>query len=110
MDLKKHIHDVHDFPKTGIVFKDISPLLANVSARNHMVELFGEIIDTTKPTILCGLDARGFVIANLLAQKYQLPFVMIRKKGKLPGDTNQKKYDLEYGTNTIEIQKNALQK
>ena len=106
--LKNYIADIPDFPEPGILFRDISPLLSHVEARDTLVDAFGDIISELQPNILAGLDARGFIIASLLAQKYDLPLMMIRKKGKLPGEVISQNYDLEYGSNVIEIQKHTL--
>jgi len=108
IDLKNYITDIADFPKPGILFRDMSPLLADVQARNYMVDLFDEILSETKPNVLAGLDARGFIVANLLAERYQLPMMMVRKAGKLPGKVRTMSYDLEYGSNSIQIQNEFL--
>ncbi len=107
INLASHVREVLDFPKPGISFKDISPLLADPRALSYAIsELARQIPDQVDAII--GLDARGFIFGSLLAAKLEKPFVMIRKKGKLPGPVIQEDYDLEYGSNTIEIQSDAL--
>ena len=106
MDLKKIIADVVDFPKKGISFKDISPILADSKALDFVINSF----EIQNPWInkIVWLDARGFIFGSLLAYKMKLPFVMLRKAGKLPWDCESISYDLEYWSNTFEIQKNSI--
>jgi adenine phosphoribosyltransferase len=92
MDLKKWIRDVPDFPKPGIMFRDISPLLADHKAWHAAVER------------LAGIESRGFLVTAPLALVMGCGFMMVRKRGKLPGRTIPFTYDLEYGTDTIEVQ------
>lgn len=101
------LRDINDFPKKGIVFKDISPLLANPS---EMKELIIYLADFWKGKIdkIGGFDARGFIFASMLAYEMGLPFFMLRKKGKLPGECIEISYDLEYGSASIELQKDAI--
>ena len=101
--LKDYIADYPDFPKKGIMFRDISPLLANPKAFEIVINSFELWLQS--PTKIVGLDARGFIFASALALKTWLPLVMLRKKGKLPWETDEITYDLEYGTNTFEIRK-----
>ncbi|WP_135081948.1 adenine phosphoribosyltransferase [Terasakiella sp. SH-1] len=104
MDLKDHIRGIPDFPKPGILFYDISTLLAHPDAWQVAMGRMAKIVSRHQPDILAGLDARGFLVAAPLALKLGLGFTMVRKKGKLPGKTITYDYDLEYGSNTIEIQ------
>jgi adenine phosphoribosyltransferase len=106
MDIASFIRDVSDFPKAGILFKDISPLLASPEAFGYVIEQFAEHIGEWDTIV--GLDARGFIFGAALALRTRNSFVMLRKPGKLPGDTMQQSYGLEYGTNTLAIQKDAL--
>lgn len=106
-DLKEFIRRIPNFPKEGIIFRDIAPLLATPSALHTVTEIFSEHW-RDRIDVIVGLDARGFIFASLLASKMQLPFVMIRKKGKLPGETISVDYTLEYGTATVEMQKDAI--
>lgn len=109
MDLKDHIRGIPDFPKPGILFYDISTLLAHPDAWQVAMGRLAKIVSRHQPDILAGLDARGFLVAAPLALKLGLGFTMVRKAGKLPGETIQYDYDLEYGSNTIEIQADAVQ-
>ena len=109
MDLKDHIRGIPDFPKPGILFYDISTLLANPDAWQVAMGRMAKMVSKQQPDILAGLDARGFLVAAPLALKLGLGFTMVRKKGKLPGETIQYEYDLEYGSNTVEIQTDCVQ-
>jgi adenine phosphoribosyltransferase len=109
MDLKQHIRQVPDFPKPGILFYDISTLLAHPDAWQDTVRQLEDAIGPEKPDILAGIESRGFLVAAPLALQLGLGFVMIRKQGKLPGPTIPYTYDLEYGQDTIEIQEGAIQ-
>ena len=108
MNLKDHIRSVPDFPKPGILFYDISTLLAHPAAWKVTVERLAEAIRPFKPDLLAGIESRGFLTAAPLALELGLGFIMIRKKGKLPGPTVPYTYDLEYGTDTVEIQEGAV--
>lgn len=108
MNLKDHIAPIPDFPKPGILFYDISPLLAHPAAWRTTVERLAERIDKHKPRVLAGIESRGFLVAAPLALHMGLGFVMLRKKGKLPGKTVPYTYDLEYGQDTIEVQEGAV--
>lgn len=109
MDLKQHIRAVPDYPRPGILFYDISTLIAHASAWQEAVNRLAEEIAPHKPDLLAGIESRGFLVTAPLAYKLGLGFVMIRKKGKLPGTTVPYTYDLEYGSDTIEIQEGAVQ-
>lgn len=109
MNLKDHIRGIPDFPKEGILFYDISTLLAHPDAWQVAMGRLAKIVSRHQPDILAGLDARGFLVAAPLALKLGLGFTMVRKKGKLPGETLSYNYDLEYGSNTVEIQKDCIQ-
>lgn len=109
MNLKEHIRSVPDFPKPGILFYDISTLLAHPAAWRATVDRLAEAIRPFKPDLLAGIESRGFLTAAPLAVELGLGFIMIRKKGKLPGPTVPYTYDLEYGTDTVEIQEGAIQ-
>lgn len=107
MDLNDYIRDVIDFPKKGIVFKDISPMLKNPAALHEAVggikAEWSNDID-----VIAALDARGFIFGGMTAFAMDLPLVMLRKKGKLPGETVQVSYDLEYGSAVLETGVNAF--
>ena len=107
MELKKYIAEIPDFPKTWISFKDMSPILENNEALDFVINSF-EIANSWKINKIVWLDARGFIFGSILAYKMKLPFVMLRKAGKLPWECESLSYDLEYGSNTFEIQKSAI--
>ncbi len=109
MNLKDHIATVPDFPKPGILFYDISTLLAHPKAWGTTVERLYEAVAPEKPDLLGCIESRGFLVAAPLAVKLGVGFFMIRKQGKLPGKTLPHTYDLEYGSDTIEIQANAIE-
>ena len=108
MNIKDHIRGVPDFPKPGILFYDISPLLAHAAAWKATVEQLSGAIRGHQPDILTGIESRGFLVAAPMALHLSCGFIMARKKGKLPGVTVPYTYDLEYGTDTIEIQSDAI--
>jgi adenine phosphoribosyltransferase len=108
MDLKQHIRSVPDFPKPGILFYDISTLLAHAAAWHETVRQLGIALEPHRPDLLIGIESRGFLVAAPLAYSLNCGFAMVRKKGKLPGPTIPHSYDLEYGTDTIEIQADAI--
>jgi adenine phosphoribosyltransferase len=109
MNIKDHIRSVPDFPKPGILFYDISTLLAHADAWRETVRRLAETLEPRKPDLLIGIESRGFLVAAPLALALGCGFVMVRKRGKLPGATVPFTYDLEYGTDTIEIQTDAIQ-
>jgi adenine phosphoribosyltransferase len=108
MNLKDHIRSVPDFPKPGILFYDISTLLMHPPAWQATVDQLAKIVKDFNPQVLAGIESRGFLTAAPLALELGLGFTMIRKKGKLPGKTVPYTYDLEYGTDTVEIQEDAV--
>lgn len=108
MDLKQHISPVPDFPRPGILFYDISTLLAHPHAWRTTVERLAGALRPHQPDLLVGIESRGFLVAAPLAYTLGHGFAMVRKKGKLPGRTVRFTYDLEYGTDTIEIQEDAI--
>lgn len=108
MDLKQHIRSIPDFPRPGILFYDISTLLAQPSAWQATVKSLAEAVRPHRPDLLVGIESRGFLVAAPLAYELGLGFAMVRKQGKLPGQTVRFTYDLEYGSDTIEIQEDAI--
>jgi adenine phosphoribosyltransferase len=110
MDLKDHIRQIPDFPKPGILFYDISTLLAHPQAWKATVERMAGLIAPWRPNMLAGIESRGFLVAAPLALAMGIGFVMVRKKGKLPGKTIPYTYALEYGSDTIEVQEDAVAK
>ncbi|WP_405248311.1 adenine phosphoribosyltransferase [Cellulophaga sp. Asnod2-G02] len=108
MDFKKYIRDIHDFPKQGIVFEDITTLLSNPEILNKAANELHEFVKTEKIDKVIGLESRGFLFGPLLAAKLNAGFVPIRKPGKLPHDVLSVTYELEYGTDTLEIHKDSI--
>ena len=108
MDLRDHIRSVPDFPKPGILFYDISTLLADADAWQVATGRMANAVWRYQPDLLVGIESRGFLVAAPLALKLGMGFVMARKKGKLPGKTIPYEYALEYGTDVVEIQEDAL--
>jgi adenine phosphoribosyltransferase len=108
MDLKSHIRSVPDFPKPGILFYDISTLLAHPQAWRATVDRLAEAVAPLRPDLLVGIESRGFLTAAPLALALGCGFVMVRKKGKLPGKTVSYTYALEYGSDTVEIQSDIV--
>src|SRR5579864_6613819 len=108
MDFKAHIRAIADFPKPGILFYDISTLLAHPQAWRAMVDRLAAEIAPLRPDLLVGIESRGFLVAAPLAYALGSGFAMVRKKGKLPGRTVRFTYDLEYGSDTIEVQEDAI--
>jgi adenine phosphoribosyltransferase len=108
MDLKDHIRGIPDFPKPGILFYDISTLLKHPKAWQATVDRVAEAIAPHKPDLLAGIESRGFLLTAPLALKLGCGFIMIRKKGKLPGKTRRFDYQLEYGADTVEVQEDAV--
>jgi len=104
-DYDKAIRKVPDFPKKGIVFYDITSLLTNVEAMKHIKNDMLTLYSDKSITKIIAIESRGFLLAPLLADALNLPIVLARKKGKLPNETYREDYQLEYGTDTVEIQK-----
>ena len=110
MNLKDKISEIPNFPKKGILFRDISPLLRDPAALSLLIEEFTKIIHPNDVDIFAGIESRGFPLACALALKYNKGMIMIRKQGKLPGETHKVSYSIEYGKATMEIQVDALKK
>ncbi|QZE12693.1 adenine phosphoribosyltransferase [Mycoplasma sp. Ms02] len=102
MKLQNYIRDVKDFPKKGILFKDISPLLANGEVLNYTINEIAKHCQDTD--LIVGPDARGFLFGTPTAAMLKKPFLMVRKPNKLPGEVVSMEYDLEYGSNKLEFQ------
>lgn len=109
-DFKKYIRDVPNFPKKGIVFRDISPLLETPAAWQAAVDELARKAEKFEPDMLAGIDARGFLLAAPLAYKLGVGFSMVRKKGKLPWQTVDSTYQLEYGSDQVELHADAFKK
>lgn len=108
MQLKDHMRSIPDFPKPGILFYDICPLLAHPGAFREAIHQLADLIGPTKPDLLAGVESRGFILAAPLALALNCGFMMVRKKNKLPGARISYSYDLEYGSDTVEIQADAV--
>jgi len=107
--IKDAMVDVRDFPSPGIVFKDITPLFQNPILLNDLVDAMAEACKNERIDAIVGLESRGFLLAVPLSMKLGVPFIMVRKKGKLPRECHSISYELEYGSSTIEMHKDALQ-
>jgi adenine phosphoribosyltransferase len=110
MELLAHklIRDIKDFPKAGIVFKDITPVLQDPAAFQEIID---RMLDFARPrdvSAVAGIESRGFIFGAPLALALGAPFIPVRKLGKLPGETLRAEYSLEYGTNTVEVQKDSI--
>jgi adenine phosphoribosyltransferase len=107
-EFKKLIREVPDFPKPGILFYDITTLLKDKSGFKRIIDAMSEKISSHKPDLILGIEARGFIFAPALAYNLGAGFVPVRKPKKLPAETERVTYDLEYGTDTLEIHKDAV--
>lgn len=110
MNLKDRIAEIPNFPKKGILFRDISPLLRDPAALSLVLDELAKIIHPNDVDVFAGIESRGFPLACALAIKYNKGMIMIRKEGKLPGKTHKVAYSIEYGTATMEIQADAIKK
>ncbi len=108
MDLKTTIRTIPNWPKPGIMFRDITTLIQNPAAFHHCIQQFKEHYQDKNITKIAGIESRGFIFGAALAYEMRLPFVLIRKKGKLPAETVSQEYQLEYGTDKIEVHKDAI--
>ena len=107
--IKLAIRDIKDFPKPGIIFKDITPILKDHELCADIIAAFETKVSGTRIDAVAGIESRGFLFGLMLAMRLGVPFIPIRKTGKLPFSTNAKTYDLEYGTATIEIHTDAFE-
>jgi adenine phosphoribosyltransferase len=108
VDLKAYIRDVPDFPEPGVLFRDITPLLRDAGARSRALDLMTEYVRSRRPDAVVGIESRGFLFGVPVADRLGLPFVPIRKPGKLPAAHMSVEYSLEYGTGTLDIHSDAL--
>ena len=108
--LKKYINEIKDFPKEGIVFKDINPIYKEPMIWNELMIPLQKLISTIKPNFIAGIESRGFISASALAFKLDIGFIPIRKPNKLPGNVVGVNYKLEYGEDRLEIQQNSIEK
>ena len=109
MDLRNLIRDVPDFPKPGILFRDITPILANPKAFSATIDALSAVARLQGPTRVVGIESRGFLFGAPVADRLHLPFAPIRKPGKLPFETHAVSYDLEYGTDSVELHVDAVE-
>ena len=109
MNLKEYIRNVPDFPKPGIMFRDITPLLAAPEAFRFAIKQFADRFRSAKPTAILAAESRGFIFAAPLALELGAAFVPVRKPGKLPYETRKFQYDLEYGSDTLEMHVDAVE-
>lgn len=110
MDYEKYIGVTPDFPKKGISFKDMSPLIRDPKAFHSCIDDMAKLAEPFHPDMLCGPESRAFIFGSALAYKMNIGFVMARKAGKLPGVTYRISYQLEYGTATLEVPANSFKK
>ena len=110
VNLKDKIDEFQNFPKKGILFRDFSPILKDPSAMSYVIEEFSKYFHPKNFDVLAGIESRGFLLACALALHFNKGMIMIRKKGKLPGKTQRISYKIEYGQDTIEIQKHSIGK
>ncbi len=110
VDLKNIIRDIPDFPKPGILFKDITTLLKDKKAFKVAINALTEKYKNKKIDKVVAIESRGFIFGSVLAHKLNAGFVPVRKKGKLPAKTNSVTYELEYGTDTLEMHSDAIEK
>ncbi len=110
VNLRDIITNYPDFPKQGILFRDINPVFKRNDALNYIADEFYRIYNRSKVDMVAGIESRGFIIATALALRFGRGIVMIRKAGKLPGMTVKKSYDIEYGAAIMEIQQDAIKK
>src|SRR5918997_3134297 len=107
--LKEFIRDIPDFPKPGIVFKDITPLLADKKAFSYTIDAIAQHFDRDEVDKVLGIEARGFMVAAPLAYRFTAGLIPVRKKGKLPWQVEAEEYELEYGTDLLEMHRDAIQ-
>ncbi len=108
MDLKRFIRDVPDFPQAGVLFRDITPLLGNAAAFRHVVGALADEARQHEPGAIVGIESRGFLFGGPVADRLGLPFVPVRKPGKLPAARMTVEYTLEYGENQLDIHADAI--
>ena len=107
--VKELIRDIPDFPSDGVMFRDITPILQNPSAFHEVVCAMAECVRGMKPDVIVGIESRGFMFGAPIALELGVGFVPVRKIGKLPAETIKAEYSLEYGTNAVEIHRDAIE-
>ena len=110
MDLKEHIRSIPDYPKKGILFRDITTLIKNEKAFSETINQIIEKVKDIKFDKIAAIESRGFVFASAVSYLLKKPFIMLRKKNKLPAEVHSVDFELEYGTATIEVHKDSIQK
>ena len=110
MNIKEFIREIPDFPKEGILYKDITPILQNPETYNYVIDKMVEYYSEFEIDYVAAIEARGFLFGPQIAMRLNKGFIPIRKPGKLPAEVLSAEYELEYGTNTIEIHKDAVKK
>lgn len=110
MELKDYIRNIQDYPKQGILFRDITTLLQNKDAFKYAIDKMAEQISSEKIDYIVGAESRGFLVGSALAYKLNCGFIPVRKKGKLPYKTISEEYALEYGTDTLYMHEDAIKK
>ncbi|MBX9690398.1 MAG: adenine phosphoribosyltransferase [Candidatus Obscuribacterales bacterium] len=108
--LKGKIRDIPDFPKPGIIFKDLTTLLKDKEAFSYVIEVFADNYSKLNPDYIAGIEARGFILGPAIANKLNLGFIPVRKPGKLPHKVVKESYQLEYGTDTLEVHEDCVNK
>ena len=106
--LRARVRDIQDFPKKGILFRDLTPLMADASAFRQTIDLLGERIASHKPELIVAIESRGFIFGAPVAAALGIGFVPVRKPGKLPHRTTKRTYALEYGTDALEMHADAI--
>ena len=107
-DIENAIRDIPDFPKKGIIFKDITPVLSDIDLLRKSIDMMVEPYMEQKIDVVVGIESRGFIFGTPIADKLDASFVLVRKPGKLPYKTEKVSYELEYGTDTLEIHKDSI--
>ena len=110
MDLKKHIRSIPDYPKKGILFRDITTLIKNAEAFKYTNDKIIELSKEIKFDKVAAIESRGFVFASTVSYQLKKPFILLRKKNKLPADVHSVDFELEYGKATIEVHKDSIEK
>ncbi len=110
MDLKDYIRSIADYPKKGILFRDITTLIKNENAFKHTIDLLVEASKVFNSNKIAAIESRGFVFASAVSYLTNKPFIMLRKKNKLPAETHSVDFQLEYGDATIEVHKDSINK
>lgn len=108
MQLKSYIRGIPDFPKPGILFRDITPLLGDADALKFAIDRMQEMCEPLQPDVIVSVESRGFLFAAPLAHRMGKPLAPVRKQGKLPRETHSATYELEYGTDTLEIHRDGI--